>query len=179
MHREKNFFLKILLLFCLLLITSACSTQNTPIPIPSILPPSSAPTLSSTSDITPTALPIQQFTSTPHPSQTATLILPTRTAQVDNKVTPTKDAVEIHTTQTARFPIICKSDNDIKHHSSFSPDINWLAISCSDDLDSTLEIVNLTGKRWVLRYVDYVAKEFKDGRGSLNPIQWLNGNYLT
>jgi hypothetical protein len=183
MHRKQYYF-RILLLFCLVLIVSACSAQNNPIPVPSILAPSttylaSVPTLSSTQDIVPTVNPTRRFTFTPSPSQTSTINIPTITVPVNlHASSSTELAVSLRATLIASFPIICKDDNSLKYHSSLSPDGNWLAISCSYSKVGNLEIVNHSGKRWLLQYEDHVPEEFKGGSGSLDPIHWLNSDYL-
>jgi Tol biopolymer transport system component len=166
MHCEK-FAIKISLLFCLMLIVSGCSnTSRTHF--------SDYPTNTPASSITPTLLPTRQSTPTPRPSHTSANTTTAVTVPLENEATTETQTVERRITLTSRFPILCESDIDIDHHRSLSPDGSWLAISCSANKVRNLEIVNQDGKRWLLRYEDYAA----EGAGSLNPIHWLNNDYL-
>jgi hypothetical protein len=63
-----------------------------------------------------------------------------------------------------------------------SPDGEWLAVSCLDSYDRTLEIVSRDGQRWVLQFQDFLSKKDVDAGiplGNLSPQQWsADGAFL-
>jgi hypothetical protein len=167
------------ILLCLVL--SACTeaaapstplAQATDAITPATLTPTKFPVIQKPPSSTSTLQPSHTPTSTPRPSHTPSISLPTNTVFVDSRKTLTAQAFDLHDTQVASFSPVCK----IIIRASISQSGNWLAISCDDYLDESLEIINREGKRWKLQFADYLAAEYRiDGtRGSLYPEFWTN-----
>jgi hypothetical protein len=162
----------IYILLCIFL--SACAGTATTPAAPTALRPfdSATPEMTGTPTVT--------MTATLEPSSTPTPPAPTEVLQQDL----TEQAYDAQATKIAEFPVNCKDFSiNILAPSPISADGNWLAISCDYKHEQTLEIVKQNGKRWVLQFKDFLAKEFitTDGipMGGLYPTYWSrDGGYL-
>jgi hypothetical protein len=144
-----------------------------------IASPSVTPTRNLPGTITKTIIPKTQ---TPTPSNEDILSGRSHIRNQTDTPTPTESPTKISPTfiplltQIASFPAICKKIDPI--YPSQSPSGNWLAISCGNIQNQTLEIVSKDGKRWILHFRDYLAKEFilndYTPPGSLFPEFWTN-----
>jgi len=129
---------------------------------------------------------------TPEPQATETVALPAFTLTTVPSVTvspppsrmpaPPKPSqpADFKATEIAKFPVQCTYPNG--YYSAISQDGNWLAISCNDNHDEIIEIVNRDGQHQVLQFKDYLSKEYIESgipEGSLHPKQWSpDGKFL-
>jgi Tol biopolymer transport system component len=119
--------------------------------------------------------PTPGITSTPRPSSTPTFLAPIGTDE-DPMGLLTQEADVAQATKFARFSMNC---NDLPTNKAiFSPNENWLAVSCGYNHDQTLEIANRDGQRWVLQFKDFLPKEEviigQGPMGGLYPVRWSN-----
>ncbi len=170
-------------------VMSACTgfatTQSSPFPstvtpqIPEKISPETATptvitlTMKPLFTLTNTAESTRKPTSTPLPSQTATISLPIETPGPQSILT--EQVLPLNETQIASFSSACDDPNK---STSLSPKGNWLAVSCGYKRDQTLQIYSKTGKKWEVQFKDYIAKEFITGDfgvpGNLYPVQWTS-----
>jgi WD40 repeat protein len=78
----------------------------------------------------------------------------------------------------AQFPIDLKNSNCIAE--GLSPDGKWLATRCGYGDNKTLVLRSKPGKRWVLKFRDFLRQDISEERTStLRPLFWsANGLYL-
>jgi WD40 repeat protein len=83
-------------------------------------------------------------------------------------------AFELTATQIANFPVTCDDINQF--YTLQSPDGNWLAVNCGYSSNQSLEVVSKEGRRWILQYKDFLAKDLiyngEPGPGGLYPEHW-------
>jgi hypothetical protein len=153
-------------IFLCIFLSACASTVATP--TPSVAP---QPVDSATPEI---STPIAALTATLQPSRTPT---PTESSQKDPGALLMEQAENARATKIAEFSVTC----DVSSNRFLSPDENWLVIDCARKQNSTFEIVNQQGKRWVLELKDYVSK---NSYGEIPPgdfriENWSNdGKYL-
>jgi hypothetical protein len=146
---------------------SACSGENA-----APITPDTSPKASLTAGITATSTisPTIALTPTLQPPRPTYTSLPTETP-------------DVYATQIAGFPFKCQ---DPEYYPLNSLHGDWAVEICDDERDgkwdSTLEIVNKSGARWVLNYMDYFPSTLSAGDigiGRLVPVHWSNdGQYL-
>jgi len=117
------------------------------------------------STITPSIQPTYTSTATP--------------ATPDFEATITEQAGILYR-KLADFPITCTEFFDFNVY--FSPDKQWVTITCGFNDVQNLEVAGVDGSHWMLRFEDYLSKElFKDGipMGGVYPNHWTtDGRYL-
>jgi hypothetical protein len=112
-----------------------------------------------------------------HPSDTPAASQHTHNPAEAITATPTKfSELDIKETQVASFCSLCDVTDCNAYNTLLSPKGNWLAMSCGYKRGQTLQVYSKTGKKWVLQFKDYVAKQFiQDGQtpmGILNADHW-------
>lgn len=128
----------------------------------------------------PTSTPKPQTTETVPPPTLTPTDIPTSTATPRPSRTPAppkpSKTPDFKATEIAQFPVQCTNFNTFDG-AVISPDGNWLAVTCGDDPDQALEIVNHNGQRWVLQFKDYILPEYvsdnhANTNGNLYPMHW-------
>jgi len=170
------------------IVLSGCTSQATYQPLTQTLEStkqSNAEIITATS-IPATTGPSSTFPSTvksagaptfvPSPSDTPTFSKPVNTHTPNAQTMLTEQAIALKQTQIASFSANCDDANS--YYTVISPKGNWLAFSCGNKRDQTMQVYSKTGKKWVVQFKDYVSKEFiRDGQtpmGSLYPVHWTN-----
>ena len=156
----------IYILLCILLSACAATTPA----------PSATPKVIDTATAQASSTPTVAVTATVQPSSTPTLPAPTEEIHQPDQ---TEQADNARATKIAEFSINCSDFSN--YDTSFSPNGNWLAISCGYKRDQTLEIVNREGKRWILQFKNHLTKEdtINDGipMGGLFPAHWSSDSH--
>jgi WD40 repeat protein len=129
---------------------------------------------------TPTSTPKPQVKETVLPPTLVPTDIPTSIASPRPSSTPAppkpSKTPDFKATEIAQFPIQCTNFNTFDG-AVISPNGNWLAVTCGDNHDQTLEIVNHSGQRWVLQFKDYILPEYVSDNhantdGNLYPVHW-------
>jgi hypothetical protein len=115
------------------------------------------------------------LTATIQPSSTPILLTLTKLSQRNPEFFLTEQSYQARSTKVGEFSVNCHNFGIDKD--SISPNGNWVAISCGDKRDETLEVVNRENKHWVLQFKNYLLKEYINNNGdtptgSLFPSHW-------
>jgi WD40 repeat protein len=187
----------IVILFILCLVLSACTGLATvssftktyqiqaTISTVKVTHPNLTPNLQQSPTFTISLQTSRTPTPSPRPYNTTATRTQINTVVVDHNATLTRQAneraFELTATQIASFPVTCDHINQF--YTLQSPGGNWLAVNCGDNSNRGLEVLSKEGKRWILQYKDFLAKDLisngEPGPGGLYPEHWtIDERYL-
>ena len=102
---------------------------------------------------------------------------PTQTLEL----APWEQMQDAQATQLARFSVNCPASD--QGNSWYSADENWAAVRCYQRPGQGLEVVNLQGKRFTLKFKNYLfATDVPDDQipseGGLTPMHWTGDEHF-
>ena len=161
-----------------LFLACRAATLVTPSPVAEAVATESPSITATLRPVTSTSMPTR--TATPEPTLDATLqseyetaIATLRAGTAASLRTREKEATLI-----ARFPVDLENSNCITE--GLSPDGKWLATRCGYGDNKALVLRSKEGKRWVLKFRDFLSQDISEERTStLRPVFWsADGIYL-